>query len=218
MDNPYEELKGLISSKNKNEILCRKYLKHTPQILFNKSVIALINFDEEDRGSSGDSDYVISGIVKNDAGSEYNLAYIWEVKAAQCYIFEEETKNRLKPSSDLVKAENQLINYYNDKKGDEKFRNRFKITHSNFVKIGGIIIGSNKTLIKSKKIKSKQTFLEASSLRENTLYKSPGIRLIIWDTILDQLKNQEYNNKTENGKIKNISIPNAQTANFIKID
>jgi len=141
--NPYIELKGLIEATGNKEHECREYLHYTKEALVSNTVSEFVYIETERRATSGDSDYIISGKIVDETGNESVKVYIWELKAPQCYIFEKDTENRLRPTKELIRAENQLLNYYHENKGSESFRNDFGVTHSDNVRFGGIIIGSH---------------------------------------------------------------------------
>lgn len=111
----YNELLDLINcNTRRTELQCREYLKYVPHLLFNENVIEVKYIEPESRGYRGDTDFVISGIVQDEAGGQLNRAYIWELKAPQCTIFVKDNNNRVRPSLDLIKAENQLLHYYEE--------------------------------------------------------------------------------------------------------
>jgi len=202
-----DQLKGLIESPANQEIPCRAFLKYVPEILCKDTVINYVYKEEEFRGNLGDSDYIISGTIKDFVNNEYVRAYVWEIKAPQCFIFEKDTENRLKPSRDLIQAENQLLNYYHENKGSELFKDTFKVTHSDNVKFGGIIIGCNKTKIKGEfnnPDKANLLFQKAWHIRSNYFYDTLGIRLMTWDTILNSLKSEKFTNMRAENSVDKI--------------
>ncbi len=191
MTSDYDELKKLIESDSNKEEQCKKYLIKLENYLFRDKLINKIKIDIEYRGNSGDSDIIISGITEDDLGTQYNEAFIWEAKAPQCFIFKKDNENRLKPSDDLVKAENQLLHYYLDQKNNQQFLNDFKIQDPKNVKIGGIIIGSSNTKIERKSEiphQRHESLFDKMFDTRKLLYKSENIKLAHWDTILDQFK------------------------------
>lgn len=189
--NLHAELLALMNSKGQTEIECRKYLSYAKELVVKVTPKKFLSQADEYRGHSGDSDYIVVCKGCDEAGIQSNQAYIWEVKAPQCYVFEQDTQNRVKPSKDFISAENQLLHYYEESKGSDQFRSEFEITHPENVNLGGIIIGSKQTLVKSK-IYSEDTALNlykrALDLRRRYLYGHFGIKVIIWDTILDHLR------------------------------
>lgn len=149
---------------------------------------------EEYRGHTGDSDYLIVCKAVDEAGIEANKAYLWEVKAPQCYLFEADTNNRVRPTKEFISAENQLLHYYEESKGSTMFRDEFEITHPDNVRLGGLIIGSKKTWVKGGSYDPStlvRLYTRALNLRKKYLYGDSGIRIIIWDHLLESLKKKE---------------------------
>ena len=194
---PYSELKELIEGNTQKELKCRKYLCYVPHILFKEFVTDIIYSDKEYRTFSGDSDYVISGIVKEESGISYPKAYIWELKAPQCFIFKRERGGRLSPTSDLFEAENQLLNYYHDILGQQSFLDTYRVAPQN-VQAGGIIIGCNKTTVKGKfeELKRDELYEKAIKIRQY-FYKSMGIRLLTWDYVLANIESVKHDGETK---------------------
>jgi uncharacterized protein with HEPN domain len=145
----------------------------------------------EYRSNNGDSDYIISANIRDDCGVNIVRAYVWELKAPQCYIFEKDNENRLRPSKDLISAENQLLHYVHECKGNAQFREEFRVTHPDNVYFGGIIIGSNSKQVNGDYNQEKKNMLyeKAARIRAEYFYKKIGIRLVTWDTVLDLFKN-----------------------------
>lgn len=99
-------------------------------------------------------------------------------------MFQKSTENRLRPTNDLVEAENQLLHYYLELQNSQQFLIDFNI-HPNSVHLGGIIIGSSKTRVKGDYDESTRVRLYETAVRSrNLLYKPAGIRLMLWDDIL----------------------------------
>lgn len=187
---PYDELRRLIECTDQNkEDACRFYLQYARSLLFRESVMELVYLETEYREHSGDSDYVISAQVQESSGVQRVKAYVWESKAPQCYIFERDTDNRLKPSQDLVQAENQLLHYYLDLKGSEPSRDEFGVTTSDDFCLGGIIIGCNRTRVRGDYEEAKKVRLYHKAWQtRKILYGHEGIRLMTWDHVLEQIK------------------------------
>jgi len=199
----YNKLKSLIDSEARTEDACREFLKHVPTLLFKETLIKLGSSDCDYRSHSGDSDYVISGITRDTCGIERIRVYVWELKAPQCYIFEEDTKNRVKPSNELIDAENKLLHYYDELKGSQQFLEKFGIAHSDNVCIGGIIIGCNLKLVSGNysEEEKRMLFARAKRIRDTCLYGSFGIKLMTWDTVLDQFRSIEKVASFSKGKL-----------------
>jgi len=186
-----EELRALIESVSKTERACKEFLKYVPQLLFRETVLNPCAPKKEYRSHSGDSDYIVYGKVKDESGYECVRAYIWETKAPQCHIFrQDDNKTRVRPTRDFIKAETQLLNYHYDLSSDLAFRDEFEISSGSNVRIGGIIIGSNRTLIEGVQStpETMRRYKRAASIRQNYLYDSAGIRFFTWDKVLEYLQ------------------------------
>lgn len=190
LNNPYKVLKQLIEASENKELECRELLQNAKEALVKDTVLEFVYVEKERRGTSGDSDYIVSCKVCDETGVQSVKAYIWELKAPQCYIFEKDTENRLRPTRELIQAENQLLHYFHENKGCEEFRNDFGVTHSDNVLFGGIIIGSHQRRAKGEYEESKKNklFEKALMIRKNYIYDPLSIRVIHWDYILDLLK------------------------------
>lgn len=179
----------LIESPRGQERACRKYLKYAKSALVERTPIEFVFVESERRGNLGDADYVISCRIREEAGAEFVRAYIWELKAPKCYIFERDNDRRLKPTKELYDAENKLLNYFYENRGSELFRTRFGVSHSLDVRMGGIIIGRNSTKVKGNyEPESKRKFYEdAIRIRDEYFYRHCGIKLYTWNFILDYI-------------------------------
>lgn len=183
-----EELRKLILDKERQlERECKEYLKYAPYLLFKDSSHAKEMRSEcEYRTHVGDSDYIISGKIADiTGGQEYPVAYLWELKAPQCYMFvkDSENKSRLRPSGDLYDAENKLLYYWDYLRGDTNFKDGLKITRPENVKLGGIIIGSKTRLVKGKVMNKSELLQNAYRIRKY-IYDRAEVKLITWDDVL----------------------------------
>jgi len=187
---PYSSLKELIESTENREHECREFLQYAKEALVRDTVVEFVYLESERRGTVGDSDYIISGKVVDETGVESVKVYIWELKAPQCYMFERDTENRLRPTKELIQAENQLLHYYHENKGSESFRNDFGVTHSDNVCFGGIIIGTHNRRVRGEyeEVKKNKLFETALMIRKKYIYDPLNIRIMHWDYILDLLK------------------------------
>ena len=189
--NLWEELRALIEDTAHNEEQCRDYLQYTKYLLFKEfRVLEFIHFDAEYRLTSGDADVAISGKIREEDGTEGKRAYIWELKPAQCAIFKKETNNRFIPTKELIKAENQLLHYYLEAKGNRDFRRTFDITDENDVRLGGIIISTESRKISRSNLSPERALIlyEKARRARYELYSNAGIRLLTWDRVLEHLK------------------------------
>ena len=185
------ELQALISDIDHKEFECKEFLTHARDILVKATPSRYIDQESEYRGHTGDSDYLVVCATLDEAGQECIEAYVWEAKAPQCFLFEPDTRTRVRPTKEFVSAENQLLHYFDELQGSEQFREEFNITHHENIKLGGIIIGSRNRLVKSNSYSVSQTtrlFRRALNLRKRYLYGQSGIKVMTWDDILDYLK------------------------------
>lgn len=193
MTNSYDKLKALMDDACHKELQCREYLKEAQEKLVACTPLHFKRFATEYRGHTGDSDLIVSCETVNDAGKKTTEAYIWEIKSPQCHIFEFDNSNRVKPSAALISAENQLIHYFEECQKSALVLEEFELISPDHIYIGGIIIGSAKTLIKPHEKYSDpeiitSLYTRAISYRNKHFYKASSIKLITWDRILDILK------------------------------
>lgn len=191
LERVYGDLEALINSEDNKELECRNYLQFAKELLVRDTVTRFEYVETERRGNSGNPDYVISGHVIDENGIEAVRAYVWELKAPQCYLFKKETENRLIPSQELYEAENQLLHYYHELKGSDQFRHEFRVTHPDNVRFGGIIIGTQNRRVSGNfpdVEKRKLLYERAITIRNCYLYDLWHIRIITWDQILAQVK------------------------------
>ncbi len=185
----YANFERLVRDTNgRHELACRPYLKHAENALFQRTVERTVEYVEV-RNYTGDCDLVTVVDVRNDQNHVERIAYVWELKAPQCYLFEhDDNKNRCRPTLDFIKAENQLLHYVNDlAKGT--MRERWGIIKGSNIRPGGIIIGTSDRIVSNPKDASSTTAANwALKLRLQRLYKSENIRIVLWDFILDAVK------------------------------
>ncbi len=193
-----KELKKLIDSTDtQDELECRKYLSYAEEFLFKNDTLKTRLYSEcELPTNMGITDYVISGILGNNPYlyPDCIKTYVWEFMAPQCFLFQKDTENRLCPTKELVKAENQLLNYYHSIKYDITLLERFK-TYPKNVFVGGIIIGSKERLVKGNLETEKKKVLlkDAFDIRSLYFYKETGLLLKTWSDVLDYLNNKYVN-------------------------
>ncbi len=191
----YEQLRDLIYAEGHKERECSKYLEYVKYILFKENIVDYEYLKTEYRGTSGDIDFVISGIVELEVGIKRVHAYIWELKSPQCYQFEYDNDNRIKPTKELIQAENQLLWYLHEKRGDQTFQRRFSVL-PNHIYCGGIIIGCDQTLVKDLKKKyddeTKRKLYEDAITIRDYFYNEQRIRLMTWNHILRQFAVEEH--------------------------
>lgn len=182
-------LAALIESPRGREGACRRYLKYAKSALVERTPIEFVYIEPERRGYLGDADYVISCKIREETGAEFVRAYIWELKAPRCCIFEKDNEHRLKPTKELYDAENKLVNYFYESRGSELFRANFGVSHSLDVRMGGIIIGRDNTKVNGNYEPERKRILyeDALRVRNEYFYRQHGIKLFTWNFILDYI-------------------------------
>jgi hypothetical protein len=185
---PLIHLKELIETTEKNtENDCGKLLAdHFCSILLPLEG-TIVFTDKEYITESGRTDIIVIGLRIELDGTEERVAYVWELKAPQVWVFEKETNSRVRPSDELYSAENQLLQYHSDLAGSETFRTRWNIPRRENIKIGGIIIGRQARFVRcvgDEFPRLSAIARTALSAREQAFYKGCGLRLWTWDTIL----------------------------------
>jgi hypothetical protein len=186
----YEQLKELIDAPESKELESRDFLHHAKEALVRDTVLDFVYVEKERRAAPGDSDYIISCKVCDETGVQSVKAYVWELKAPQCHLFEKDTENRLRPTRELLQAENQLLHYYHEHRGNDEFRREFGVTHPDNVLFGGIIIGCQRCSVKGDYPAEKKAklFEKALFIRKHYFYERNNMKIFTWDFILDQLK------------------------------
>ena len=208
MAEPYFLLKELVESERYKELECRFYLQYVKDFLMKETPIEFVTVETEYITTPGRSDYIISGKLI-DSGTYRTHAYLWELKAPQCYIFEKDTENRLKPSSDLIDAENKLLHYYDDLRTSDTARQDIGVGRDCHIHLGGIIIGRENALVNGEfasPYRKKALYSRAIDSRR-ILYDDAGIKLVTWDQILSQLKPVELQRVTRvSGEVITVTI------------
>ena len=168
------------------ELECGNYLHYAAAALLPTTPVSTDTV-REDRNFFGSSDFIVTAKIRDGLNHVHNYAYVWEIKAPQCFLFErDDNKNRYRPTKDLVKAENQLIHYAYLAQQDDTFRQRFNIMDRRKIMLGGIVIGRSQDRF-AKGVSSPADLLNAKtsfSIREAYFYIPNGIRVFTWDTIL----------------------------------
>lgn len=173
----------------KRELECRPYLQHAENLLIEQSLRSTVQFHEV-RSYAGDADLILAADVMTDTGETERMAFLWELKAPQCYLFEyDDNKHRCRPTPDLVKAENQLLHYVEEAVGNESTRMRLGVMNRTNIRPGGIIIGAKNTMLRTPKdIRDVDKASTALRLRRERLYHAQGIRVLLWDRVLDAVR------------------------------
>lgn len=198
---PSTSLRRLIDEDRQNECECRDFLPHADYILLGEFMSVPIGHETEFSTHHGPSDYFAYGLV-DTGGQTCPRICVWELKAPQCPMFVEGGANRLKPSPELIDAENKLLNHYCDLRSSEEFRSEFGLTDRSQVKLGGIIISRADKLVSNMEsdVRQQQRFQRAHRIRDEFLYRKNNMRLLNWDHIAQALESRPIQGHTEEGR------------------
>jgi hypothetical protein len=169
------------------ELECQPYLLRAADLLLPGSPSEIVGVTEE-RNFFGRSDFIVAADLLDGTNQTARHAYIFELKAPQCHLFESDTASRCQPTREFFAAENQLLHYYHEAAGNARFRERMGVIDQDNIHLGGIVIGKRNRLTREPHdIHAANTALR---VREKYLYQSQ-IRVFTWDRILDYLRPSE---------------------------
>ncbi|TGV08756.1 DUF4263 domain-containing protein [Mesorhizobium sp. M8A.F.Ca.ET.173.01.1.1] len=185
----FDELAQLCNAANKNEVRCMELLASAPGYLVQGTIVS-VNALTEIRSFFGDSDLTVTADIRDDGNSIRRKAYIWELKAPQCFIMEKDANNnRYRPSMDFIKAENQLIHYAYEAQGNRRFGERLEIMRQSDILIGGIIIGRTDRILRDAQSDGeRERAWDSLNIRQRYLHDQHHIRVMTWDTVLELLR------------------------------
>lgn len=188
-DSKFAEFEALVRGNAKRELQCRPFLEYAESLLIRQTLRSTVQFHEV-RSYVGDADLVVAADVLTDTGEIERVAFFWELKAPQCFLFEyDDNKHRCRPTPDFVKAENQLLHYLEEAAGSDSMRKRLGVMDRNNIRPGGIIIGSKDTILRSPtRPRDVELAQSALKMRAERLYHSQGIRVLLWDRVLDWVR------------------------------
>lgn len=171
------------------EVECGRFLIHATTLLFPSFPNVDFEIAWEERMFFGESDFIVVGSFKNSFGHLERRAYIWELKAPQCFVFQRDGSNtRVRPTTDLIKAETQLIHYAAEARGNEIFHRRYNV-HPSGVYLGGIIIGRDGRMWDPEETRLNANAAQLScELREAALYGPARLQMHTWDRVADVLR------------------------------
>jgi hypothetical protein len=185
--NRFAEFEGFVNEPSRRtEKECGTYLSDAANLLMPKTPISF-QISREERNYFGRSDLIVSATFKDEVlSTNFESAYIWELKAPQCHLFEfDDSKNRCIPSEDLLRAENQLLHYLHEARNNRNFWKLMNITGDENIKLGGIIIGTKQNFLKgasgSLDIAKATMCLD---IRKQYFY-GDRLRVMTWDNVLD---------------------------------
>lgn len=209
MINPeiYTKLKTCVEFEgNQTERECAEWLVKAAEVLLPWGEDTITFVDAEQISSAGYVDIIVIAESKTASGSTIKKAYVWELKAPQIFLFEKETKNRVRPTKDLYSAENQLLNYQNTISKDGAFLAKWGILRAEHIEFGGIIIGRETTFIDRKDmelIEAKGLADTAQEIREQIFYKAKNIKLWTWDKVLNSIQSRiKYISASNQDKVR----------------
>ena len=223
MNPPYEEdftkLNALVSeTEHHREKECRAFIPLALDLFVPFTASTTVLGDEtEYPGHTGPSDLIIF-CERHCAGVSEKYAYIWEVKSPQTTVFVQDTEYRVKPSSEFIQAENQLLHYWEDCK-TEKFREEFNLSHLDHIMLGGILIGKTSTLVKGNydETKKNRLYKTALNLRKKCFYNN-CIQVLIWDDVLNFIRPAVPITENKQGDIGSVSISSESQSVVISND
>lgn len=186
-----EDLRFLMNDVGHRELSAREYIQYAKELFVHETPLTFNDLKPEYPTTNGQIDLLVPCVLEDDAGNQKNVVYVWEIKSPQTSIFCFDTQNRVKPTPELVKAENQLLHYFEECKLNQQFRNVFNIVDPEDVKLGGILIGRKETLVKNHRSYTeetkKQLYKKARNYRIKHFYEPSSIKLLTWDRVLSQL-------------------------------
>jgi len=157
----------------------------------------LVFISAELRTASGDLDLLIGCDEFHSSGDNRRKLIVWELKAPQLYLFKVENTVRACPTTDLYSAENQLLHYHAQLKGNQVEKTRFAIISPEDVELGGIIIGRTDRYVQPSTHLSHEALAMAKTahdVRENNFYEK-RLKLWTWDQVIFSLENITANNQ-----------------------
>src|SRR5260221_10769393 len=180
----FAALKALVDEEDHHrEVECQPYIVHAAGLLIPGTPTRIVR---EDRNFFGSTDFVVAADIRGDLNQTARCAYIWELKAPQCHLFEADTHNRCRPSAAFLQAENQLLHYYHEASGNSRFRERMSVVDEDNIYMGGLVIGTNARMFRgSTEIEKAEMALR---VRKKYFYHSHKIRILTWDDVLDFLR------------------------------
>lgn len=183
-----EELRTQIERQDAHtERECGECLKHIARVLLPTFDVTITYVDQEQRVSTGRVDLIVIADAVRPGNNVRREAFIWELKAPQLYLFQIETQDRACPTSELFKAENQLLHYRDEVAKSGHLRQRWGITSPDHVNFGGIIMGRDDRMVKSEAnggSRALQLASQALEIREHFFYKPNSIEFWTWDKVL----------------------------------
>ena len=190
----HSPLRSLVyDNARQTERECQPYLAEIADVLCRETFQDVIMTGREEANRFGESDFTVSARVMVSRSVLKVTAYVWEVKAPQCYLYEfDENRNRLRPTKELIKAENQLLHYASDFNDNRAFRNLYGLDAYARAVPAGILIGRDDRLVRPNRnfptdeARTLALFRQTSHIRDMFLYEPAGIRIRTWDWAIEE--------------------------------
>lgn len=176
----------LVLAKARNEVACANMLKRFAQVLLPAGRHELYDAGSEIDTRRGRCDLVLLADEHVSDQESKRVAFVWELKAPQCFVFARDGKERARPSDDLYSAENQLLHYLKSLRSDREWQTEKKILAEQDIRPGGIIIGRENTLMEHSP--SISLARRAKEIRREFFY-CDRFRLLDWDEVLWHVEN-----------------------------
>ncbi|GEO42014.1 hypothetical protein SAE02_61620 [Skermanella aerolata] len=187
----YEDFEKLVYNEDgaRTEKQCQPYLLDISETLCHETG-EIVRAKREETSRFGFADLVVSSRIETTDGLYRTTAYVWEVKAPQCFLYEPDDHSvRLRPTIDLVKAENQLLHYaweFNESRSMKDFYGLG--LYGKFVP-AGVLIGRRDRLVKPRREfpleEDPGALFEATqNIRDHYLYGPARIHIRTWDWAL----------------------------------
>lgn len=191
---PLSPLRELVyDDTRQTERECQSYLAEIANALCLETYRDVVMSGREEANRFGESDFTVSARIMVSRNSFKITAYVWEVKAPQCFLYEfDDNRNRLRPTKELIKAENQLLHYASDFNDMRAFRSRYGLDAYSKVVPAGILIGRDDRLVRPNRnfqvsaADTRALFDQTSRIRDLYLYDLAGIRIRTWDWAIEE--------------------------------
>lgn len=183
-------LERLVLEQDKHtETECEPYLVHAAGYLI-QATRSSIRAVRQDRNYFGTGDVILIASILNETMQVVDYASIWELKAPQCYLMEfDDSRNRCRPTVDLIKAETQLLHYGHESQNNDAQRSRLKIMDRDRIVLGGIVIGTKDRILRGAQSNGDiERAMNSLNIRTKYFYQPSGIKIVTWDRIVEYLR------------------------------
>lgn len=186
----FTNFESLVAEQTRHtEVECEQYLAQAAGFLVPGTPIEL-HAIQQDRNHFGSSDLTITVSMLNELMEMTRSAFVWELKAPQCYLMEfDDSKTRCRPTIELIKAENQLLHYGFESQNNDAHRARLKVMDRSQIRLGGIVIGTKHRLLKgARNAGDIERATNSLNIRKKYFYEPNNIRVVTWDRLVEYLR------------------------------